>query len=63
LTAACERLVAEWNEWNATMLPEVAESASENFSGDRFADHIGKQPASRAPDPGLPSAPSSALAR
>ena len=58
-----DRLVAEWNEWNATMLPEVAESVSANFTGDQFADHIGKQPASTAPDPGLPAAPSSALAR
>ena len=58
-----DRLVAEWNEWNATMLPEVAESVSANFTGDQFADHIGKQPASTAPDPGLPAAPPSALAR
>ena len=51
------------NAGNATMLPEVAESVSANFTGDQFADHIGKQPASTAPDPGLPAAPPSALAR
>jgi arylsulfatase A-like enzyme len=58
-----DRLVAEWNEWNATMLPEIPESASANFTGDQLADHMGKQPASLVPDPGLPGAPSSALAR
>jgi arylsulfatase A-like enzyme len=58
-----DRLVAEWNEWNATMLPEVEESASANFTGDQLADHMGKQRPSTAPEPGLPAAPSSEIPR
>jgi hypothetical protein len=49
-----DRLVAEWNAWNTTMLPEVADSAGENFSGNELADHIGSSKASKLPDPGLP---------
>ena len=52
-----DRLVAQWNEWNATMLPEVDESATGNFSGAQLADHIGAQPTSRKADnPGAPPA-------
>ena len=36
-----DRMVAEWHEWNATMLPEVDESSTGNFTGDQLADHIG----------------------
>ena len=36
-----ERLVAEWNEWNRTMLPEIDESFTATFSGNQLADHIG----------------------
>jgi arylsulfatase A-like enzyme len=49
------RLVSEWNDWNATMLPEVAESNTGNFSGAELADHIGTPKASTAPDPNLPT--------
>jgi arylsulfatase A-like enzyme len=35
------RMVAEWYEWNATMLPEIDESFTDNFTGDELADHIG----------------------
>src|SRR5271170_48641 len=35
------RIVAEWHEWNATMLPEIDESSTGNFTGDQLADHIG----------------------
>jgi arylsulfatase A-like enzyme len=38
-----DRLVAEWSDWNATMLPEVDESATDNFTGAQLADHIGAQ--------------------
>lgn len=38
-----DRLEAEWLAWNATMLPEIDESFSGNFSGDELADHIGTQ--------------------
>jgi hypothetical protein len=33
--------VAEWHDWNATMLPEIDESSTSNFTGDELADHIG----------------------
>jgi len=50
-----DRLVAKWLEWNQTMLPEVDESATGNFTGDQLADHIGAQPTSRKADnPGPP---------
>jgi hypothetical protein len=32
-----EQLVAEWNRWNATMLPPDSES----FTGAQLADHFG----------------------
>jgi arylsulfatase A-like enzyme len=35
------RIVAEWHEWNATMLPETDASSTSNFTGDQLADHIG----------------------
>ena len=43
-------LIAKWLDWNATMLPEVDESATGSFSGAQLADHIGVQPASRKAD-------------
>jgi arylsulfatase A-like enzyme len=45
-----ERLVAEWNEWNAAMLPEIDESHTDSFSGDQLADHIGAREASGQAD-------------
>jgi hypothetical protein len=36
-----DRLSARWLEWNATMLPELDESRTDNFTGDQMADHIG----------------------
>jgi arylsulfatase A-like enzyme len=48
--ATFERLVAEWLDWNETMLPEVAESFTEGFSSDQLADHIGARKATTAPD-------------
>jgi arylsulfatase A-like enzyme len=45
-----DRLVAKWLEWNATMLPEVDESATSNFTGAQMADHIGTPPTSRKAD-------------
>jgi arylsulfatase A-like enzyme len=38
-----ERIVAEWHEWNTTMLPEVDESTTAGFTGEELADHIGTQ--------------------
>ncbi len=45
-----DRIVAEWNEWNATMLPEVEESNTDSFTGAQLADHIGTQKASGKAD-------------
>ena len=50
-----ERLVAEWSEWNQSMLPEVNESSTASFTGDQLADHIGAKKASSAAD--NPAAP------
>jgi arylsulfatase A-like enzyme len=36
-----ERLVAEWNEWNATMLPLDPQSFTLGFTGAELADHFG----------------------
>ena len=35
-----DRIVAEWREWNVTMLPEINDSSTGNFYGDELADHI-----------------------
>jgi arylsulfatase A-like enzyme len=48
-----DRLVDEWHRWNATMLPETAESFTENFTGAEMADHIGLKLVTRDPDPDL----------
>jgi hypothetical protein len=45
-----ERLLAEWYGWNATMLPQVAESFTESYTGAQLPDHVGAQKASTAPD-------------
>jgi arylsulfatase A-like enzyme len=37
----CERVVAEWNEWNATMLPLDPQSFTLGFTGAELADHFG----------------------
>jgi arylsulfatase A-like enzyme len=50
-----DQLVADWQRWNASMLPEIAESNTRSFTGDELADHYGSQKASGAPDPTLPS--------
>jgi len=44
------RLAAEWNAWNATMLPEVRESNTGGNTADNWADHIGATPPSVEPD-------------
>jgi arylsulfatase A-like enzyme len=53
-----DRLIAEWFEWNASMLPEIDESFTDNFTGDELADHIGATHTSRKADnPKPPAAP------
>jgi arylsulfatase A-like enzyme len=52
-----DRIVQEWHDWNATMLPEIDESSTANFTGDELADHIGAQEASgKADNPGADKA-------
>ncbi len=50
-----QRLVREWHEWNASMLPEVKESFTHSFDGEELADHFGAKQADQMPDiPGPP---------
>jgi hypothetical protein len=52
------RITAEWYEWNATMLPEVDESSTDNFTGAQLADHIGTTKTSgKADNPNPPKTP------
>jgi arylsulfatase A-like enzyme len=50
-----DRIVAEWHEWNSTMLPEIDDSSTRNFTGDELADHIGTQKTSGKADNPRPS--------
>jgi arylsulfatase A-like enzyme len=53
-----DRIVAEWHAWNATMLPEIDESSTDNFTGSQLADHIGAQKTSgKADNPAPPKNP------
>jgi arylsulfatase A-like enzyme len=36
-----DRLVTDWNAWNAGMLPEIADSFAEVFTAAELADHVG----------------------
>ncbi len=45
-----DRLVAQWHQWNETMLPEVDESSTSANTADNWADHIGAQKASGKAD-------------
>jgi len=38
-----DRLVAEWNAWNASMLPVGADVYTNGFTGGQLADHYGVQ--------------------
>ncbi|UPG73761.1 sulfatase-like hydrolase/transferase [Roseomonas gilardii subsp. gilardii] len=48
------RLVAAWDAWNGTMLPEVAHSFTEDIDGSQMASQFGTRPSSGVPDPTLP---------
>jgi arylsulfatase A-like enzyme len=53
------RIAAEWYAWNATMLPEIDESSTDNFTGGQLADHIGTPTTSgKADNPVSPKTPS-----
>ena len=49
------RLVREWYDWNASMLPEVKESTTASFDAQQLADHFGAKRPDQAPD--IPSPP------
>jgi arylsulfatase A-like enzyme len=44
------RMVREWFDWNATMLPEIKESFTHSFNGKELADHFGAKEADQSPD-------------
>jgi arylsulfatase A-like enzyme len=44
------RLLREWFDWNATMLPEIRESFTAGFSGEDLADHYGAKESDQKPD-------------
>ena len=49
------RIEAAWQEWNATMLPEVDESRTDNFTGAQMADRPGAvKSSSKADNPPPP---------
>lgn len=48
------RLVREWYNWNATMLPEIKESFTHAIDGEHMADHVGTPKAGQEPDIPLP---------
>ena len=47
-----DRMVGEWNDWDAGMLPEVRESFTEEFTATDLADHIGAKQVNLDPDLG-----------
>ncbi len=49
------RLVREWYDWNATLLPEIKDSLTASFDGKQLADHFGAKPANQTPD--IPTPP------
>ena len=49
------RLVREWLDWNATMLPEIEESFTGGITGEETADHYGAKQPDQKPD--LPTPP------
>ncbi|HMF91781.1 MAG TPA: sulfatase-like hydrolase/transferase [Candidatus Angelobacter sp.] len=49
------RMVREWYEWNATMLPEVKESYTHGFDASDLADHYGAKRSDGTPD--IPTSP------
>ena len=50
-----KRLVREWYDWNASMLPEIKDSFTAGFDGQQLADHFGaKEPDGKPDIPGQP---------
>ena len=50
-------LVSKWLDWNAEMLPEVDESFTDTYGGDKLADRPGAKPASQKADNPPPKRP------
>jgi hypothetical protein len=48
-----ERIVADWNAWNATMLPESGTSFTENNTAKQWVDRPGAHPVTLDPDPDM----------
>ena len=45
------RLVREWNDWNASMLPEIkGELHARSFDGQQLADHFGAKKSDQMPE-------------
>jgi arylsulfatase A-like enzyme len=44
------RLVRQWYDWNASMLPEIKESFTHSFDGQQLADHFGAKKSDQMPD-------------
>jgi arylsulfatase A-like enzyme len=44
------RIVREWYDWNAAMLPEIKESYTHSFDGQQLADHFGARKSDQMPD-------------
>jgi arylsulfatase A-like enzyme len=44
------RIVREWYDWNASMLPEIKESYTHSFDGQQLADHFGAKKSDQMPD-------------
>lgn len=44
------RLIREWYNWNAAMLPEIRESVTASFRGEQLADHFGAKRSDQMPD-------------
>ena len=49
------RMVRNWFDWNATMLPEIEASFTSGISGEDMADHYGAKQPDQKPD--LPTPP------
>ena len=49
-----DRLVAEWEEWNSSMLPLDPQSFTAGFTGAELADHFGVEGAVDVNGPGSP---------
>jgi arylsulfatase A-like enzyme len=45
-----QKLIREWHEWNAGMMPEIKESFTHSFNGQELADHFGAKPSDQSPD-------------